>query len=93
MVSQETEIAILQTNMANVEKKVDEGFAALKADNAETKQIILDFIKKSEDKYAGKWVETVFRMVGYMFLTAIVGGIIYIIFKNPVVINQIWNTN
>lgn len=65
-------IVKLQTQMENIEEKVDEGFKDNKKTNERIEKKLDDFILASEKKFAGMWVEQGVKWV----LTLIIGSII-----------------
>jgi glycerol-3-phosphate responsive antiterminator len=73
----ETEIAVLKTEMKNIQTQV----SALKDDMntgfREVKDLIAGLSKTSEDKYAAKWVETGLKWA----VSLLVGGIIAAVLK------------
>lgn len=70
--SEEVKIMRLQTQMENIEEKVDEGFKDNKKTNERIEKKIDDFILASEKKFAGMWVEQGAKWV----ITLIIGSII-----------------
>ena len=88
--SQTTKIAVLQTQMSNIETKVLDGFKALKIDNerveVSVKTDILrlenslkEFITQSEKKFASKWVENAVSWAGYTIVGAVLLALIYLV--------------
>ncbi len=65
-------IVRLETQMTNIEEKVDSGFDENKQATTRIEKKIDDFIIASEKKFAGIWVEQGAKWV----LTLIVGSII-----------------
>lgn len=63
-ISSETQIAVLQNQMNNVENKLD--VLNKKFD---------DFLKDAPSMFAGKWVETLFKYVVVATLLAVLGGL------------------
>jgi DNA helicase IV len=82
MKSTETEIAVLQTQMENIEKKVDDGFKSLKGDNERIEKIILDFMEKSEKKFADKWVEKAVSWAGYFIIAGVLTALMAVVLSS-----------
>lgn len=61
----------LETQMDNIEEKIEEGFKASEQRHHDLRKIMTDFIDKSEDKFASKWVEKVLWGVAATMFTSI----------------------
>lgn len=57
MTTEGERIVKLETQMNNIENKVDEGFKASEKQIEDVKNLLTNFIEKSEKKFASKWVE------------------------------------
>ena len=62
----------LQTQMENIEQKVDHGFADNKATNERIERKLEDFIAIADKKYANIWVEQGAKWA----LTLVIGAVI-----------------
>ena len=76
MASEETQIAILKTQMDNFEKKLD----IFIAENKEAHKELLEMIVKTMDKKAGRWVENVIYSVAGVVGLAFLGLLVYKVF-------------
>lgn len=74
-------LAILETNMKNIEQKVDDGFTSAKKDNDDLKKLLSDFIEKSEKHFAAKWVETAMWSGIGLVATTLLGSLMALILK------------
>jgi phosphosulfolactate synthase (CoM biosynthesis protein A) len=70
-----TQMAILETQMKQISKQVDEGF---KANSEEHREIIATF-ERAMEKKAGKWVEKVLVWVGASIGVVIIGALMSLI--------------
>ncbi len=75
-------LAALKVQVDNIEKKVDEGFKNAKEDNSELKKMITDFIEKSENRFASKWVENAIKWFIGLVMTMVLSAIIYLVIKH-----------
>lgn len=66
----EVEVAVLQNQMDNIEKKVDQGFDGINKR--------LDGL---DNKFAGKWVETPLKLIGGAIGLALVGALMALILR------------
>lgn len=71
----------LETQMDNIEEKVDAGFKASEQRHADLKKIMTDFIEKSEDRFASKWVEKAIWGVCTIVFTSVIVAILSLIIK------------
>lgn len=67
----------LETQMNNIERKVDEGFAAIN-----------DKLDKMDSKYANKWVESVLKSIIYTIGVILVGALMILLLKKGLVVTQ-----
>ena len=72
-------LAILEVQMNNIEKKVDAGFLESEKRNEELKKMLTDFIEKSENRFASKWVEDALKWVLYLGAGIIISALIYLV--------------
>ena len=68
-------LAKLETQMINIEKKVDDGFAA-----------IMERLDSMDSKYANKWVENVLKSIIYVVGTILVGAVMILLLKKGLVV-------
>lgn len=66
----ETDIALINKSMQNIEKKVDEWFSDIKQE-----------LKEMKNSFAWKWVEKVLIWVWITIWTPIIWALIYLVIK------------
>lgn len=72
----------LETQMDNIENKVDRGFEAVGKSQAELNIKLDNFIEKSENRFASKWVEKAVWGCAAIILTAVIlAGLSIILIK------------
>lgn len=72
----------VETQMDNIEKKVDKGFEDGARQHAELKKMFVDFTEKSEQRFASKWVEkAVYSAVGLICVAVITALLSQVILK------------
>jgi predicted nucleic acid-binding Zn-ribbon protein len=71
----------LETQMDNIENKVDEGFDRLEKSQNELKETLKNFIEKSDGKFASKWVEKAAWSVASVIIIAVLGAVIALVIK------------
>lgn len=87
---QDTKIAVLQTQMKNIETQMQDGFKALKIDNTRVEESVKndilrlenslkEFIVNSEKKFADKWVENAVSWAGYTIVGVVLLALIYLV--------------
>ena len=70
-----TQIAVLETEMKNIAKKVDDGFQI----NSQEHKEMMHAFQEAVDKKAGKWVEKVLVWAGSVIGVAILGALMQLI--------------
>jgi uncharacterized membrane protein YoaK (UPF0700 family) len=70
-----TQIAVLENEMKNIAKKVDEGFSA----NSKEHQDIVALFERAMEKKADRWVQNVIVWVGSVVGVAILGALMSLI--------------
>ena len=77
-----TQIAVLETQMKNIAKQVDDGFTklehALELNNEQHEEMFVRF-EKAMDKKADRWVQNVIVWVGSVIGVAILGALMSLI--------------
>jgi hypothetical protein len=71
----------LETQMDNIEKKVDDGFKATDARFDNMEKLVKDFIEKSESKFASKWVEKVLWGAGAIIGTSLLAALLKLLLE------------
>jgi hypothetical protein len=79
MADNDTKIAVLQNQMNNVEKKVDEGFRDARDEMVKLNTKLDLFIESAESKFASKWVETTLARINWIIIIAIIGAILSLV--------------
>lgn len=85
-------IAVLQTQMENIDTKVEAGFKALKEDNIRVEvsvkadilrleNALKEFITGTEKKFASKWVETAVSWATYTVIGLVISSLVYLVVK------------
>ena len=77
MARMETELKNTQDTVKEIKEQVKT--LATKEDLNEIKDTLKAFIKGADEKFAGKWVESVWRLVFTIIGTAILGGLLSLI--------------
>lgn len=71
----------LETQMDNIEQKVDAGFRASEKRHEDLTKMLSDFIEKSDRRFASKWVEKAVwgasAVMGTGLLIAILANVIH----------------
>lgn len=71
----------LETQMENLKDIVDKGFKESKESQEALSKIISDFIEKSENRFASKWVEKAVWGVASLIITGFVTAVLALVFK------------
>jgi len=72
-----TQIAVLETQMKQIAKQVDEGFS----NNSKEHKDIIELFEKAMEKKADKWVQQVIVWAGSIVGVAILGSLMTLILK------------
>ena len=75
-------IAKLQEQMKNLDEKVESGFKDVREDISKLEVSMKEFITKSEDRFAAKWVETGAKALVWVVLTAVITAILSLVLIN-----------
>lgn len=82
MSSTETQIAVIKTQMENIEKKVEAGFLAQKEDTKRLEGMFIEFMEKSETRFADKWVEKAVSWAGYFIIGTVLTALMALVVTN-----------
>lgn len=78
----ETKIAVLQTQMSNLEGQVKTGFKETKDDIGELNRKFDAFITSAEGRFASKWVEDGLKWAISLILGAVILALVALVIKS-----------
>lgn len=68
------DVKSIKENLYNHTEKEDETFARLE-------KIVADFMNTTDQKFAGKWLETLVVRLGWIIMTPLVGGALFLVWE------------